>query len=78
MRLEEIAWLEQLKAQNDEVLQQELAQRATSAKIKARLSQTANFNEAELRSLAFIRVAEVRKNRLAILEERIKSYEAAS
>jgi len=78
MRLEEIARLEQLKAQNDEVLQQELAQRATLAKIEARLSQTANFNEAELRSQAFIRAAEERKNRLAILEERIKSYKAAS
>ena len=45
VRLEEIDRLEQL-----EVLQQELAQRATLAKIKARLSQTASFNEAELRS----------------------------
>ena len=73
MRLEEIAWLEQLKAQNDEVLQQELAQRATLAEIEVRLSQTANFNKAELRSQAFIRAAEERKNRLALLEERIKS-----
>ena len=43
--------------------------------IEARLSQTTNFNEAELRSQVFIRAAEERKNRLAILEERIKSYE---
>ena len=50
VRLEEIARLEQLKAQNNEVLQQELAQRATLAEIEARLFQTANFNEAELRS----------------------------
>ena len=70
VRLEEIARLEQLKAQNDEVLQQELEQRATLAEIEARLSQTANFNEAELRLQAFIRVAEERKNRLIILEER--------
>ena len=73
-----IARLEQLKAQNDEVLQQELAQRAILAEIEARLSQTASFNEAELRSQAFIRTAEERKNRLAILEEQIKSYEAPS
>ena len=46
--------------------------------IEARLSQTASFNEAELRSQAFIRAAEERKNTLAILEERIKSYEAPS
>jgi len=78
VRLEEIARLEQLKAQNDEVLQQELAQRATLAEIEARLSQTTNFSEAELRSQAFIRAAEKRKNMLAILEERIKSYEAPS
>ena len=73
MRLEEMARLEQLRAQNDEVLQQEIAQGTTLAEIEARLSQIANFNEAELRSQAFIRAAEERKNRLAILEERIKS-----
>ena len=73
-----IARLGQLKAQNDEVLQQELVQRATLAEIEARLSQTARFNEAELRSQALIRAAEERKNRLATLEERIKSYEAPS
>jgi len=78
VHLEEIARLEQLKTQNDEVLQQELAQRATLAEIEARLSQTTNFNEAELRSQAFIRAAEERKNKLVILEERIKSYEAPS
>ena len=78
VRLEEIARLEQLKAQNDEVLQQELAQRVSLAETEARLSQTANFNEVELRSQTFIRTAEERKNRLAILEERIKSYEAPS
>jgi len=37
-----------------------------------------NFNEAGLRSQAFIKAAEERKNRLAILEERIKFYEAPS
>ena len=78
VHLEEIAQLEQLKAQNDEVLQQELAQRATLIEIEARLSQTASFNEAELRSLALISAAEERKNRLATLKERIKSYEAPS
>ena len=46
--------------------------------IEARLAQTVSFNEAELRSQALIRVAEERKNRLATLEERIKSYEAPS
>ena len=45
------------------------------AEIEARLAQTTSFNEAELRSQA-LRAAEERKNRLAILEERIKSYEA--
>ena len=78
VRLEEIARLEQLKAQNDEVLQQDLAQRATLVEIEARLSQTASFNEAELRSQVLIRAAKERKNRLAALEERIKSYEAPS
>ena len=48
------------------------------AEIEARLSQTANFNEAELRSQAFVRAAKERKNKLATLEERIKSYEASS
>ena len=43
VRLEEIARLEQLKAQNDKVLQQEIAQRATLAEIKARLSQTSEL-----------------------------------
>ena len=76
VRLEEIARLEQLKAQNDEVLQQEIVKRAILAEIEARLSQTANFNEAELRLHAFIRATEERKNKLATLEERIKSYEA--
>ena len=78
VRLEKIAQLEQLRTQNDEVLQQEMAQRATLAEIKARLSQTANFNEAELRSQAFVRAAEERKNKMATLKERIKSYEAPS
>ena len=78
VRLEKVAQLEQLKAQNDEILQQEIVQRATLAEIEARLSLTTNFNEAKLRSQAFIRAAEERKNKLAILEERIKSYEAPS
>ena len=47
VRLEEIARLEQLKAQSDEVLQQEMAKRATLAEIEPRLSQMVNFNEAE-------------------------------
>ena len=55
VRLKEIALLEQLKVQNDEVLQQEIAQRANLADIEGRLSQTVNLNEAELRSQAFIR-----------------------
>ena len=46
------------------------------AEIEARLSQTANFNKAELRSQAFIRAAEESKNKLTTFEERIKSYEA--
>ena len=78
VRLEEITRLEQLKAQNDEVLQSELAQKATLAETEARLSQTVNFNEAELRSQAFIRAAEEKMSRLATLEERIKSYETQS
>ena len=78
MRLEEIVRLEQFKAQNDEVLQQEMTNKATLAEIEARLSQMANFNEAKLRSQAFIRAVEERKSRLAILEERVKSYEIQS
>jgi len=78
VRLEEIARLEQLKAQNNEILQEEIAQRTTLAEIEARLSQTVSFNGAELRSQAFSRAAEERKNRLVILEEQIKSYEAPS
>ena len=78
VRLEEIARLEQLKPQNDEVLQQELAQKVILAEIETRLSETESFNEAELRSQAFIRAAEERNNGLAILKERIKSYEAPS
>ena len=46
VRLNEMARLEQLKAQNDKVLQQEIAQRTTLAEIEACLSQTTNFNEA--------------------------------
>jgi len=68
----------QHKIHAGKVLQQELAQRATLVKIKARLSQTASFNEVELRSQALLRAVEERKNRLATLEERIKSYEAPS
>ena len=75
VRLKETARLEQLKAQNDEVLRQELVQRATLVEIEARLAQTASFNEAELKSQALIRVAEERKTRLASLEERIRSYD---
>ena len=54
MCLKESTRLEQLKAQNYEVLQQEMAKRATLVEIEARLFQMANFNEAELRSQAFI------------------------
>ena len=78
VRLEEIARLEQLKAHNDEVLRQELAQMATLVEIETRLAQTAGFNEAELRSQALVRAADDRKTRLAILEGWIKSYEAPS
>ena len=78
VRIEETARLEQLKAQNDEVLRQELAQRATLVKIEARLVQTASFNETELRSQALIRAAEEKKTRMATLEERIKFYEMPS
>jgi len=78
VRLEEMARLKQLKAQNDEVLQQELTQRTTLVEIEARLFKTASFNEAELRSQALTRAVKERKNRLATLEERIKSYEAPS
>ena len=69
--LEETARLEQLKAQSDELSRQELAQRATLVEVEARLAQTASFNEAELRSQAFVRAADDRKIRLAILEGRI-------
>ena len=69
VHLEEITRLEQLKAKNDEVLQQEIAQRTTLAEIEARLSQTANFNETELRTQAFIRATEEKNNKLATLEE---------
>ena len=55
VRLEETARLEQLKAQSDELSRQGLGQRATLAKVEARLAQTANFNEAELRSQALVR-----------------------
>ena len=55
VRLEEMARLKQLKAQNAGVLQQELTQRATLVEIEARVFQTASFNEAELRSQALIR-----------------------
>ena len=43
VRLEEIARLEQLKAQNDEILQQELAQRATLVEIEARTVPDSEF-----------------------------------
>jgi len=78
VRLEETARLEQLKAQSDKLLRQEVAQRATLVEVEARLAQTASFNEAELRSQALVRAADGRKTRLAILEGRIKSYEAPS
>ena len=68
VHLEEITRLEQLKAQNDEVLQREMAKRATLEEIEAHLSQMANFNKAELRSQVFIRAAEERKSRWLILK----------
>ena len=46
--------------------------------VEARLAQTTSFNEAELRSQALVWAADDRKTRLAILEGRIKSYEAPS
>ena len=65
---------EQLKAQSDKLSRQGLAQRATLAEVEARLAQTANFNEAELRSQALVQAANDRRARLASLEERIRSY----
>ena len=62
----------------NKVLQQEMAKRATLAEIEAHLSQMANFNETELRSQAFIRAVEERKNRLVTPKERMKSYETQS
>ena len=52
--------------------------KVTLAEIEAHLSQTVNFNEAELRSQAFIRAAEERKSKLSSIEEQIKSYETPS
>jgi len=75
VRLEEIARLEQLKAQSDELSRQELAQRASLGEVESRLAQTASFNEAELRSQALVRAADDRRTRLAFLEERIRSYD---
>ena len=69
VRFEEIAWLEQLRARNDEVLQQEMTKKAALAEIEARLSQMLNFNDVELRLQAFIRATKERKSRLATLEE---------
>ena len=78
VRLEETARLEQLKDQSDELSRQESAQRAILVEVEARLAQTASFNEAELSSQSLVRAADNRKTRLAILEGRIKSYEAPS
>jgi len=78
VRLEETARLEQLKAQSDELSRQELAQRATLVEVEARLAQTANFNEAELRSQALARDVNDKKTRLAFLEEQIRSYDVRS
>jgi len=75
MRLEETAWLEQLKAQSDELSQQGLSQRVTLAEVEARLAQATNFNEAELRSQALAQAVDDRRTRLASLEERIRSYD---
>ena len=75
VRLEEIARLEQLKAQSDELSRQGSAQRTTLAEVEARLAQTANFNEAELRSQALVRAASDKRTKLAVLEERIRSYD---
>ena len=61
VHLEETARLEQLKSQSDELSRQGLAQRATLAEVEARLAQTANFNEAELRSQALIRLLMIRR-----------------
>ena len=75
MRLEETARLEQLRVQSDELLRQELAQRATLAKVEARLAQATDFNETELRSQALAQAVDDRRMRLASLEERIRSYD---
>ena len=48
---------------------------ATLAEVEARLVQTANFDEAELRSHALVRAANDKRTRLAFLEERIRSYD---
>ena len=74
VRLEEAARLEQLKAQNDELSQQGLSQRATLAEVEARLAQATDFNEAELRSQVLAQAADDRRTRLASLGERIRSY----
>ena len=74
VRLEEAARLEQLKAQNDELSQQGLSQRATLAEVEARLAQAMDFDEAELKSQALAQAADDRRTRLASLGERIRSY----
>ena len=74
VRLEEVAQLEQLKAQNEELSQQGLSQRATLAEVEARLARAMDFNEAELRSQALAQAADDRRARLASLGERIRSY----
>ena len=72
--LEETARLEQLKAQNEELSQQGLSQRATLAEVEARLAQVVDFDEAELRSQALAQAADDRKARLNALGERLRSY----
>ena len=44
------------------------------AEVEARLAQTTDFNEAELRSQALAQAADDRRTRLASLRERIRSY----
>ena len=74
VRLEETVRLEQLKAQNEELVRQGLSQRASLAEVEARLAQAVDFNEAELRSQALAQAADDRRTGLASLGDQIRSY----
>ena len=74
MRAKEIAQLEQLNAERNQVLKLEAEKKAALAETQVRLAQMAAFNQEDLKLQALVRGEENKRQRLSTFENKLRSY----